>query len=168
MRAYLNILLVSFSVSLFYSCEEVIKIDIDDAPSQLVIDGLITDEDTIHTVRISGTADFYGNGGSAISGAMVEVADNLGNTMNYTHNPEGIDSLDGTYFSDQKFAGITDRIYSLSVIVDNLTFTASDTLRPITSIDSLAVVVNPDAANDPESDGEIYQVILFAKEPRGA
>lgn len=166
MKVLINILLSAFSVALFLSCEEVILIDIDQAPPQLVIDGLITDEDTLHKIRISRTADFVGNGGSEVMDAIVEVSDNFGNTVNFTHNPEGIDSLDGTYFSDQKFAGITGRIYSLSVDVDNFNYSASDTLRPITTIDSLSIIVNPDAVDDPDSEGEIYQVILYAKEPQ--
>ena len=38
---------------MFSACEEVINIDIDQAPAQLVIDGLVTNEDTTHMVRIT-------------------------------------------------------------------------------------------------------------------
>ena len=147
-------------------CEEVITIDINQAPAQLVIDGLVTNEDTIHMVRITRSADFSGNDGGDVANAIVAVSDNQGNVFNYTHNPEGYDSLEGYYFSDQKFAGEEFAIYQLNVSVDNRSFSASDTLRPITAIDSLSIRLDDDAVEDPENEGKIYQVILYAKEPQ--
>jgi hypothetical protein len=154
------------STIFFLACEEVITIDINQAPAQLVIDGLVTSEDTIHMVRITRSADFNGNEGENIANAIVEVSDNQGNVFNYTHNPEGYDSLQGYYFSDQKFAGEEFAIYQLNVTVDNLSFSASDTLRPITAIDSLSIQLDDDAVEDPENEGKIYQIILYAKEPQ--
>ena len=148
------------------ACEEVILIDIDQAPAQIVIDALVTDQDTIHTVRITRSGDFGGNEAEVVADAIVEVRDNLGNTFNYTHNPEGYDSLQGYYLSDQKFAGQEYAIYQLEVTVDNQLYTASDTLRPITTIDSLLIKVDQNAVDDPENDGKIYQVLLYAKEPQ--
>ena len=46
-------------ISGLLSCEEVIDIDVQQSPPQLVIDALLTDEDTIHTVRISSTSDVW-------------------------------------------------------------------------------------------------------------
>ena len=151
---------------IFSACEEVINIDIDQAPAQLVIDGLITNEDTTHTLRITRSVAFNDNSSEVVADAVVEVSDNLGNVFNYTHNPEGYDSLMGYYFSDQKFSGQEYAIYRLNVMVDNQSFTASDTLRPITTIDSLSIKIDDDAVNDSENEGKIYQVILYAKEPQ--
>ena len=156
-------MLLAISIS---ACEELILIDINQAPPQIVIDALVTDQDTIHTVRITRSADFGGNEGENVADAIVEVRDNLGNIFNYTHNPEGYDSLQGYYFSDQKYAGQEYAIYQLEVAVDNQLYTASDTLRPITTIDSLLIKVDQNAVDDPENDGKIYQVLLYAKEPQ--
>jgi hypothetical protein len=160
----ISIVLMLFSAA--FACEEVIEIDITQAPPQIVIDGLLTNEDTVHRVRISRTGNFQGNTGEIVSDATVEVRDNFGNIFNYTHNPEGVDSLDGYYFSDQKFAGQVFGVYELNVNIDNDMYTASDTLRPITTIDSLSIEINPFAENDPDNDGEIYQVLLYAAEPQ--
>lgn len=154
------------AIIIFSACEEIITIDINQAPAQLVIDGLVTNEDTIHMVHITRSADFNGNDGEHVANAIVEVSDNLGNVFNYTHNPEGYDTLQGYYFSDQKFAGQEYAIYELDVSVDNLSFSAIDTLRPITAIDSLSIQVDDEAVEDPENEGKIYQVILYAKEPQ--
>lgn len=150
----------------FFACEEVVNIDVNQAPPQLVIDGLVTDEDTTHQVRITSTSDFSAEFGVVITNASVRVSDNVGNSYSYIHNPTGIDSLDGTYYSEQKYAGVTGRVYSLEVLVNNLTLTASDTLRPITEIDSLSVRIDTFAQSDPDNDGEIYQVLLYAAEPQ--
>ena len=154
------------AIIIFSACEEIITIDINQAPAQLIIDGLVTNEDTIHMVHITRSTDFNGNNGGNVADAIVEVSDNLGNVFNYTHNPEGYDSLQGYYFSDQKFAGQEYAIYELNVRVDNLSFNAIDTLRPITAIDSLSIRVDDEAVEDPENEGKIYQVILYAKEPQ--
>ena len=151
---------------IFSACEEIITIDINQAPAQLVIDGLVTSEDTIHMVRIIRSADFTGNDGEDVANAIVEVSDNLGNVFNYTHNPEGYDSLQGYYFSNQKFRGQELAIYQLNVTVDNHSYSASDTLRPITAIDSLSIQVDDAAVEDPENEGKIYQIILYAQEPQ--
>ena len=83
-----------------------------------------------------------------------------------SHFPQGCDSLKGFYFSDQKFAGRAYGIYHLDVDVDSKIYSAIDTLRPITAIDSLIIQVDTRAEADPESEGEIYQILLFAQEPQ--
>ena len=150
------------------ACEEVIFIDVDQAPAEIVIDGLVTDEDTTHMVRITRSTGFNGNGGEDITNAIVEVSDNLGNVYNYTHNPEGYDSLNGYYFSDQKFAGQVAVVYNLDITLDNRSFTAADTLRDITDIDSLSITIDQRAVDDPENDGKIYQILLYAQEPQNS
>jgi hypothetical protein len=166
MRQRLLYIIIILTTIIFSSCDEVITIDINQAPAQLVIDGLITDEDTIHMVRINRSTDFNASTNNEVANAIVEVSDNLGNVFNYTHNPEGYDSLRGYYFSNQKFAGEEYAIYQLNVTVDNMSFSASDTLRPITAIDSLSIEIDDDAVEDSENEGKIYQVILYAKEPQ--
>ena len=153
-------------IASFVACEQVVNLDIDQAPPRLVIDGLVTSDDTTHFVRITRTADFYGNGGENVNDAIVQVSDEIGNIYNYTHNPEGYDSLNGYYYSDQQYSGRVYGIYNLEVSVGVDNFIASDTLKPITTIDSLQIQVDPRAVDDPENDGKIYQVLLFAREPQ--
>lgn len=160
-----SIIGIIFSLA-FFACEEVVVLDISQAPPQLVIDGVVTNEDTVHIVRISRSGDFYGNRGTMVADAIVEVMDDLGNTFNYTHNPEGYDSLQGWYFSDQPYAGREYGVYSLQVKVDSKIYVARDTLRPITDIDSLSIRIDPSAIADPDSDGKVYQVLLYAREPQ--
>lgn len=164
---YIRIIILSIiGVTSLSSCEEVINIEVEQAPSQLVIDGLVTDEDTIHVVHISLSGGFDGTVPVEVTGAVVEVRDNLGNVYNYTHNPEGYDSLEGYYYSDQRYMGVVNGIYQLDVRVGNESFTAADTLHGVTAIDSLSIRIDEQAVNDSESDGKIYQVLLYAQEPQ--
>lgn len=166
MRYIRIIILGIIGVTSLSSCEEVINIEVEQAPSQLVIDGLVTDEDTIHVVHISLSGGFDGTVPVEVTGAVVEVRDNLGNVYNYTHNPEGYDSLEGYYYSDQRYMGVVNGIYQLDVRVGNESFTAADTLHGVTAIDSLSIRIDEQAVNDSESDGKIYQVLLYAQEPQ--
>jgi hypothetical protein len=162
---YIKFIALLFTTAGFFACEEVVEIDVNQSPPQLVVDGLLTDEDTFHTVRISTTANFNGESGQVITGAAVQVRDNLGNIFNYIHNPTGADSLNGMYYSEQKFAGVTGRVYDLEVLINELTLTATDTLLPITEIDSLVIREDPFA--DPnDKNGRFYQVLLYAAEPQ--
>ena len=162
----LRIIIPVIVLAVFSACEEVVDIDINQAAPKLVIDAQVTDEDTIHLVRISSSNSFNGESGGRITNASVMVRDNVGNVFNYVHNPSEVDSLDGVYYSEQKYAGVTGRVYSLEVLVDDLTITASDTLRPITDIDSLTIRVDPFAELDQDNEGRIYQVLLYAAEPQ--
>ena len=162
----LRIIIPVIVLAVFSACEEVVDIDINQAAPKLVIDAQVTDEDTIHLVRISSSNSFNGESGGRITNASVMVRDNVGNVFNYVHNPSEVDSLDGVYYSEQKYAGVTGRIYNLEVLVDDLTITASDTLRPITDIDSLTIRVDPFAELDQDNEGRIYQVLLYAAEPQ--
>ena len=155
-----------FILAGFFACEEVIFIDVAQAPPQIVIDGLVTDEDTTQVVRISISSGFEGGSPIDVTNAKIDVTDNLGNRVSYTHNPEGYDSLIGYYFSNQRFAGVVNRVYQLDVSVGNNLFQAIDTLRAVTSIDSLSIRIDDAAVNDPENEGKIYQVLLYAKEPQ--
>ncbi|MEN8249538.1 MAG: DUF4249 domain-containing protein [Bacteroidota bacterium] len=157
-------ILLLFSLT-FLACEEVIELDINQSPPQLVIDGILTDEDTTHYVRITKSSEFGSNEAINVTDGLVEVSDELGNVFNYTHNPSGVDSLQGYYFSDQPFAAREYGVYELDVTVEGNNYFALDTLRPISDIDSLTVEIDPMADFFPDNDGMIYQVKLYADEP---
>ena len=165
MRNIILLLCTSLLIT-FSSCEEVIIIDVEQTPSQLVIDALVTNVDTTHMVRITRSIDFYSSGVVNVEDGIVSVTDNFGNTYNYTHNPEGYDSLNGYYFSDQRFTGQVNGIYQLNVTVNSVNYTASDTLKPVTTIDSLSIAIDEHAVDNPDHEEGDYQVILYAKEPQ--
>ncbi len=153
--------------SLFFSCEKVVEIDINQSDPQIVIEGLLTDVDTTHFVKVSRSIQFYEIGLNAVADAVIKVVGD-GNVYNYSHNPMAIDSMDGYYFSDIEYAGKVGVNYTLSVDVQGTNYRANDTLRFVTPIDSLSYSIAPNPSEEDEQDGKIYQAILYAKEPQGS
>lgn len=154
------------AVMLFLGCEKVVELDIDQSIPQVVIEGLLTDKDTLHYVKVSRSIQFYENGLNPILDAVVSVSSN-GIVYNYSHNPLAIDTLNGYYFSDISFSGVIGESYALQVDVDGIPYNAEDTMRFVTKIDSLTF---KEASNPFEEEvdekGRIYEVLLYASEPQ--
>ena len=146
------------------ACEEVVDLDINQSTPQIVIEGLLTNKDTTHYVKVSRSIQFYESGLNPVTDATITVS-NGSQVYLYSHNPGAVDSLNGYYFSDVAYAGSIGEAYTLSVNVGGIEYMATDTLKNVTEIDSLAVVLAPNPDEDDEAEGRIYQVLLFAEEP---
>ncbi len=156
--------IIAFTL-LFYSCEKVVEIDIGQSVPQVVIEGILTNVDTTHFVKVSKSIPFYETGLSVVTDAIITVTGN-GQVYNYTHNPMVLDSMKGYYFSDDKYEGIIGNDYTLSVDVQGVNYSANDTLRFVTPIDSLSFTIAAQISEEDEEDGKIYQAILYANEPQ--
>ncbi|MCB0497648.1 MAG: DUF4249 domain-containing protein [Cyclobacteriaceae bacterium] len=160
-----RLLIALVSLALITSCEKVVNPDIDQSTPQIVIEGLLTNKDTTHFVKVSRSIQFYESGVNPIKDATVVVRHGT-DTYSYTHNPMAVDSLDGYYFSDTPYAGAIGEAYTLSVNTGGITYEATDSMKYVTNIDSLAVVLAPNVDDEDREAGRIYQVLLFAKEPK--
>lgn len=155
----LIIYLLPLFFTLLLSCEEPTTIDTAQAPSLIIIQGLITNELKQHSIKITRTADFYQSGKTPrVSQAIVTVSDNMNNTIVFDEIESGV------YQPDQPFEGVVGNTYDLSVLVEGNSYFASERLLPITTIDSLSFELNEDEAEDVDID--IYSVFLFTKEPQ--
>lgn len=166
-----------------WSCDEPIYLGLDQVESKMVIEGLVTSDDIQHYVKISQTKDFYEQGRTdRIANAQVTVEDDNGNVYTYIHNPQNKNSLEGYYFSETAFAGNVGSTYSMTVVVDGVTYTGQDKLMPVSAIDSLTWEVDPDeyqeyledieeAINDNDAEWveellNYYAVFFHAREPQ--
>lgn len=157
---------LAFTFSLLFACEETIPIDTGQLSERVVIEGLITNAQNQY-VKLTRSRDFYANGpAERISDALVTVSDDEGNTYPYVHNPQNDPDEEGFYYPVNSFSGVIGRTYSLTVDVDGTTYSASETMLPVTEIDSLTIIVNEDELEDPEEEGRFYEVLFFAKEPQ--
>jgi len=155
------ILLIS-ALIVFAACEETIELDIDQTQPVYVVEGLVTNEDTTHFVKLSRSIGFYDDSEPPIvSDATVLVKDNEGNTYSYVYSPS-----DSAYLSTESFQGKTGNIYNLEINVDGNTITATDTLRPVSPIERLQWKIDEEEQEDPEDEGYFYEVTLTAKEPQ--
>lgn len=149
------------------SCEETIRLDLKGFQSNVVIEAQVTNVVGKQFVKVSRTTDFYQTGKTPrITDATVTVSDDLGNVTTFVHNPGGSEDKEGYYYPEAPFTGEIGRTYTLEVIIDGTTYTATDELRPVITIDSLGVRVNQDEAEDPEVEGRIYELLMFAREPK--
>jgi hypothetical protein len=150
----------------FSSCdglERTVELDLRQSDPRFVVEGLITNETTWHTIKVSKTTSFYHQGGPAVvSGAVVQVKDQLGNAYLF----EELGQTPGTY--QAYFTGVVGHTYSLEISVESRVIRAEETMLPVTPIDSITWVVNEDRKNDPDEDDPdaYYEVLLYAKEPQ--
>jgi hypothetical protein len=102
--------------------------------SLLVVDGLITDENTSYTVMLSGTIQEQNARPVMVSDATVFITDDTGNKISFKNRGSGIYKTDSI-----EFKGITGRTYILHVLTHNGDEYKSDScmLYPVPEIDSV-------------------------------
>ncbi|WP_339697028.1 DUF4249 domain-containing protein [uncultured Roseivirga sp.] len=159
---------ILFTLSMFFfSCEETINIDTITSETKVIIDGVITNNADLNFIKLSYTRGFYSKDPNpAIIDAVVTVTDDANNVVNYVHNPNNDPSKRGVYFPETPYAGSIWTTYHLKVTVDGVDYTASETLLPVTKIDSLVVTIDQEEMEDPEEEGRFYEILFYAREPQ--
>ena len=161
-----SLIYIFFASVILISCTEGIELDLRQTPPRVVIEGLVTNHAGYQSVKVTKSADFYGNGNTPrVTNAVVTVEDDLGNIFNFTHNPNNHADSAGIYIA-QNFVGQIGRTYKLSVQVDGTTYKAEDKLLSVLAVDSLKYQVNDFESEDPKEFGKIYEVLMFAREPQ--
>jgi hypothetical protein len=95
---------------LLNGCKEVYFPEVDQVEPAIVVEGLLTDQEQQHLVKLH-----YSMGFNAylppqpVTGARVEVADHLGNIFTF------IESQPGHYYSAESFAGQYGHVYTLHI-----------------------------------------------------
>lgn len=97
------------------SCVKEFIPKIEEAKDLLVVEGLITDQFKTNTIKLSKSLPF-GTKSEAIplSGCIVKISDDLGNTYSLKENKPGTYNTDSTIFK-----GIVGRFYSLKISIFN-------------------------------------------------
>lgn len=124
----------------FASCEKEINLDLQTSESRLVIEGTITNENSVQTIKISKSVNFYeSNNYPTVSGAVVTVSENGSLPINFSEVSPGI-------YQANNFTGVPGRSYSLSVKINNLEYFATSVMPqivPFTGITFEENVFNP-------------------------
>jgi hypothetical protein len=130
-KQYFVVILIMISIT--YSCQKVINVDLNDAAPQLVIIGTVTDQPGPYTVTLSQTVNFSDdNVFPAVSGAKVIISDNVGNTETL------VETSSGNYTSST-IQGVAGRTYSISVTSNGKNYNAISTMPSAVAIDSLTI-----------------------------
>ena len=121
---------------LIWSCEDVIDFNLGEpGPSQLVVDAMLTNQDTLQVIQLSLSQPYFSQDGLVpATGAEVYVFSD--DSTRYVFKEEA----NGRYVYDPKTGGVLNRVgrqYALYVQYEKEEYAALTSLRRVPSIDSL-------------------------------
>ncbi len=149
--------LIIFCLTLFFSCQDVIEVEVPTAEPKLVIeasmnwfDGTIGNEQEI---KLSLTAPFFDNMVPPANGATVSVSDSSGNVFNFIE--EGNTGI----YKTSTFIPAIDEVYNLTISYNNETYTATETLKSTVPFDFI------DQKDDGGFGGDEIEIKAFFTDP---
>ncbi len=157
MKIYIKSVLVLVLI-IFTSCEDVIDVDVPTAPQRLVIEASLDWQKGTtgnnQTIKLSLSTPFFDTtSNTAVTGASVKVTNsNSGDEFIF------IDQNDGTY-TINNFVPIINNSYTLEVVYNNETYTASETLM------SVPAITRVEQSLEGGFDDEILDVSIFWNDP---
>jgi hypothetical protein len=164
MRNGITILLIAFVLA---GCEETVELDINQVPERVVIEGHVTNVADRQFVRVTRSRGFYQSGNTTrITNAQVIIRDDAGEQVQFVHNPNGTPDSAGYYIPSPGYTGIVGRTYTMTVSLDGQTYEASDKLLRVTTLDSMGYRPNVFREREEPSDGKIWELLIYAKEPQ--
>ncbi|MFT3824704.1 MAG: DUF4249 domain-containing protein [Chitinophagaceae bacterium] len=129
---YTSLLGMILGVLTLSSCEKVISVNLNNTEKKYVVEGILTNQANSAKVLISQTNDFDDdNNFPAISGAQVTITDANGATTTLTEGSAG------TYTASLQ--GVPGKTYSLKVVINGTTFTASSTMPQPVPLDTVYI-----------------------------
>jgi Domain of unknown function (DUF4249) len=155
---YLLLLIISLTI-LAGSCTERIDIDLDDSYARLVVEGTVTTDTMVHTVRLTSTTSyFYDEKAPGVENATVTIDD--GESV-----VELIETEPGIYSTTPDYHGIPGRTYKLNINLASpingiSEYQAASIMNPVLSLDSINSVFHEDWG--PEG---YYEVRCYVLDP---
>jgi hypothetical protein len=148
-----------FGLISIVSCEEVIDVELDTAEPKLVIDASLNwikgTTGNSQFIKLSLTAPFFDNNIPPANNAIVTVTDSNSNTFNFLEQGNS-----GIYVNERFIPEINGN-YSLTIIYDNETYVATESLKSVSPIDFV------EQKNDGGFSGEEIEIKAFYTDPAG-
>lgn len=145
------------SILFFVSCEEVIDVDLNTAAPRLVIDAAINwqkgTNGSIQKIILSTTTDFYNTEIPKVSGATVSIKNSKNLNYIFSEIPNT-----GEY-QCTNFIPIIGETYTLTVVYNKETYTATETLQSVTPLEIIQ------QKNDGGFGGKDYEIEVYFKDP---
>ncbi len=142
------------------SCEDVIDVNLDTAPPKLVVfasiqwkKGTLGNEQKI---RLSTTTGYFDSVIPSVSGADVRITNSDDTVFIFTETPNT-----GEY-KCANFVPVIDQEYVLTIILNGQTYTATETLKGVSSITNIS------QKNDGGFSGEEIEIKSFFNDPANA
>jgi len=118
------------------SCEEKIAWDIESKSIvRLVVDGMITNQQKAHSVKLSLPVLELNETSLSVSGAFVAITDQE-NVFILEEDPE----IPGTYYTEPDVQGVLGKVYSLYIKIGEYEFSGSSYMVPVEPMAPLNVV----------------------------
>lgn len=156
-----------FTVVTLVSCDEPIRLDLNQTQPKTVIEAQVTNKPGYQYVKVSRSMGFYESGKTPrITNADVTVEDDLGNVFTFIHNPNEHPDSSGIYIPSSPFVGEAGKTYRLRVDIAGEVFTGEDMMHSVIPIDSIKYEIDDDQVEDPNEEGKVYELLLFAREPQ--
>ena len=155
-----KLLYIALAIALGVSaCTERIDLELNDDNNQrLVVDGWFTDQEKVHTVRLTKTTSYFHNEAAPMAtGATVKITDGV-ETFHLTETSPGV------YETADNVAGKRGQTYTLEIDLDGEHYEASSYMDTIPPIDSITYELYEELEGEPE---DIYDLFLWAQEPAG-
>ena len=163
------LLILGLGLSMASGCEdEQIPWEAEDAPTRLVVEGLLTNEDKKHRIILSRTADYFSNEKTPrVSGARVTVSSGL-DTIPFTEQ----DNQPGVYVSP-KIAGQVEKTYTLDIHLNQplnqkTHYQATETMIRGLVLDTINAFIyeNPLYVEESPMDSLLLYLTLLGPEPK--
>lgn len=158
----LTYILLIVTSCLFISCDKVIDFDLNDQEnSRLVVEGNITDQTKIHTVKLTRTSSYYEDQAAPKeTGAIVTIFDGTS-----THILTENNSSPGVYETSPTYKGVIGKTYTLNITTaNNDNYTASSTLTSVAPIDSVHIDLQKGFKSE-EPEDYVLAIKHFGPEP---
>ncbi|MFG6687599.1 DUF4249 domain-containing protein [Mariniflexile sp. HNIBRBA6329] len=142
----------------FFTCEDVIELNLKTSEPKLVIDASLVwyknTDGKSQVIRLSLTAPYYDSIIPPASGATVMVTDTKNNTFLFLEEENT-----GTY-KNQTFIPEINGVYTLEITYNNEVYTASETLMPVVPIDKV------EQKNNAGFSGDEIEIKAFYTDPK--
>ena len=143
MKKYHIILISALLLSAFFvSCEDVIDVDLDNAAPRLVVDASIQwpkgTAGNLQKIKLTTSTGYFDSNIPTVSGATVYIKNSSGTTFDFLETTPGT----GEYVCST-FVPVVDELYTLTVIANGQTLTASETLKATPPIDKIEQDTKP-------------------------
>lgn len=130
------------------SCEDVVDVDLNKSEPKLVIDASIKWEKgttgETQTIRLTTTGDYFNNTVPVVNGAIVTVTNSSNTVFNFIE-----DGVTGNYICTN-FNPVINETYTLLVISNGQTYTATDKLYAVPTITTIEQDLNGITGNEIE------------------
>jgi hypothetical protein len=131
-----NIALLFMASIFFLSCEQVLELDLSDIEYQVVIEGIVSNAPSSSKIRIGlAQSAFEKSQPGNLSGALVTLSDELGNSENLKESEPGV-------FIPSTTSGVPGRGYNLKVQFGGREYSAVSRMPLPMSLDSIGNVTS--------------------------